>query len=488
MRPFFIAAALVSLITTGVRATPPKLPELKPLHFRVPKGKRFELSNKLVVYFLEDHELPQVQLSVMFHGGAVADPADKIGLTSLYAAIWPYGGTKKIKADELTKELELMASSVHAGAGEESVGLSLFSLSKNFDRTLDLFAQIMVAPSLDAGKLEVEKKKVLAGIARRNDEPRNIAAREFKRVVYGPNSPWGWRTEPATIQKISRRDLVELHRRLIHPNNAVVSVSGDITEAELKRKLEWALGSKVWPMAAVESPAVGLSPGSSSRAIYLAHKKTAQQSAIRLGRLGVSRHHPDFFKLKVLDEILGGGFSSRLFRNIRSRKGLAYSVGSGFTTPQVDGLMLCAVGTKAETTVRAIEEVLAEIESLRQAPPTDEELEIAKSQLINSFVQNFRTTDQTAGRIAELEFYGYSSDYLDTYTDHLAKVSKDDVWQAAKKYWDPKNALILVVGNPEKFDKDLSSLGAVKILDPDSGAIKEPHEQNPRGDQKSAQE
>lgn len=466
----------ILIFLTPLGALPPRLDPPKPLNFSVPKTKRFELSNKAVIHLLEDQELPQIQMTIKLPSGEIYDPSDKIGLASLYASVLPHGGTKKLDADALTKELELMGSSISAGPADESLSIDLFSLKKNFPRTLEILGLLIQEPELDADKLDTEKKKRVAAIQRRNDEPRQIVGREFRRMVYGPESPWGRRTEIRTIQSVSRRDLLDFHRKNIVPNKAIVAVSGAITEAELKGLIETSLGEKSWPnqpqwQAPVAPP---LAQSEIKRTIYLIPKETAQQTAVRLGHFGVERHHPDTFRLTVFNEILGGGFTSRLFRNVRSRKGLAYSVGSGFTQPKVKGLLLSAVGTKAETTAQAIEEVIDEIESLKKEKVTDEEMSTAKGQIINSFLANFRTSHQTAHQIADLEFFQYPSDYLDKYTDNIDKVAALDVLNMAVQYWNPEKAIIVVVGNPKKFDRDLSTLGPVKILDAESGAVAQP--------------
>ena len=469
------ASAHLGIPASFLHAVPPQFEPPKPLNFVVPKAKHFELSNKAGVYFLEDQELPQIQLTIMLPIGSIYDPADKAGLSSLFASVLPYGGTKKTSADVLTKELELMGSSIRAGASEESFSINLFCLSKNFSKTLELLSQIVREPMMDAGKLETEKKKLIAAIHRRNDEPRQIVNREFRRMIYGPDSPWGRRIEIRTIQNVSRRDLMDYQRKYLMPNHAIVTVSGAISEADLIARLEAALGRNVWAQGAWDAPEVKDADISGpERTVYLVAKTATEQSAIRLGHYGVERHHPDYFKLKVLDELLGGGFSSRLFRNVRSRKGLAYGVWSNFSTPRVKGLLMAGVGTKSETTVEAIEEVLKEIQMFKQYPVTQEELLIAKSQIIYSFLQNFRASHQIAEQVGQLELLGYPRDYLDTYTANIDKVTAQDILSMATHYWSPEKAVILVVGNPKKFDRDLSTLGPVKILDAESGQVSEP--------------
>lgn len=453
-------------------AVPPKLPEPQPLNFKVPNAKRFELSNKLVVYLIEDKELPQVQMTLTFHAGAIFEPADKVGLSSLLAALLPHGGTKQLKADAITKELELMGSSISAGTGEEAFTVSLFSLTKNLGRTLELFRQVVTQPAFDNAKLEVEKKQTIEAINRRNDEPRAIVSREFRRMMYGADSPWGRRSEIKTVKAVARGDLARFQESYFKPNNAILTVSGDVEQSAIQAALEEKLGQKAWPEMPVVLPSADFKPlARSQRAVFFVAKESVAQSVVRLGVFGIRRHDPDYFALELMNEILGGGFTSRLFRNVRSRQGLAYSVGSNYTNPSVEGIVYAAVGSKSQSTVQAAQSVIKEIQMMKEAPPTEEELSVAKNQLVNSFVKNFGTTRQTVGQIANLEFYGYPKNYLDNYTKNLAAIRGEDVVRVATKYWKPQDALIVVVGNPKEFDQDLSVLGPVKVLNPETGEV-----------------
>lgn len=470
----FLALALISGILAPVQAVPPNLPEPKPIQFKIPKTKRFVLSNGIIVHLLEDKELPQIQLSGFFKGGAIYDAGNKTGLSGIFSAVLPNGGTKRLDPDALTRELELMGSSIGASGSEEHFSVSFFSLTRNFDWTLGLFSEILREPRLDAKKLDIEKKKIIGDIERRNDDPMDIARREFRRMLYGPQSPWGRRIEKETIGSISRKDLVDYHARYFRPAGLILAVSGDITEEALKAKLEAQLGSSKWSGQAAALPSLEPVNPENRRVVYLVDKPAVQQSSIRMGHFGVKRHNPDHFALEVMNEILGGGgFASRLIRNVRSRKGLAYSVGSGLTEPGDYGVMIAGIGTKTKTTSKAIKEVLAEIQSMKDAPPTEEELRIAKDGLINSFYANFRYSQQIVNQTASMEYYGYPADWLEKYQARLSVVSAEEVVRASTKYLKPDHALMVVVGNRKDFDEDLSVWGPLKLLDPETGLAKD---------------
>ncbi len=471
LKTFALLVVANCLLITSAMAVPPNFPPIKPLELKIPQAKRFELSNRLIVYLIEDHELPQVQMTALLRTGSIYDPEDKIGLSQIFAAVLPYGGTKTLDPDAVTKELELIGSSISAGSGAESLSVSLFSLTKNLAKTFAIYSEILREPRLDAKKLDVEKQKTIGAIARRNDEPRSIARREFSRMLYGAHSPWGRRVETRTIEAITRKDLLAFHLRYTLPNNTMLIVSGDIDEKSLKEMLDKSLGEGVWATGPLQLPPLENVTPKTERLVYLVEKPEAEQSAIRIGHFGIQRNSPDYFAFTIMNEILGGGFSSRLFRNVRSRKALAYAVGSGFTEPRDWGIFYAGIGTKAPSTYQAIDEVLNEIQTLKDEAPEGEEVELAKNQLINSYVQNFSNSHQSAMEIANVEFFDHPKDWLENYTANLSKVTKEDIIRVAKKYLNPEQAVILVVGNPKKFDRNLSTLGKIVLLDPEKGTI-----------------
>ncbi|MBI4057002.1 MAG: insulinase family protein [Elusimicrobia bacterium] len=448
-------------LATQTQATLPPLPPTPEIQIRLPRSDRFVLDNGMVVYFMENHDLPLLHLKAMVHTGDVYDTPEKIGLASLMAIVQRSGGTKHYAPEQLDEELEYMAISMGTTMEEESGGLSLTSLSQHAEKAIDLFTEVLRFPVFDKGKLEIERNKTLEEIRRRNDEPRQIVRRESYRILYGPKHPYGWRPEISTINNISREDLLQFHRTYYHPNNTLLVVAGDISKQKLVQELNRTLGD--WKKTEVKLATVPPVKPETHKQVYL-FSKPINQASLRFIQFGLKRHDPDEFNLEVLNEILGGGFASRLFSRVRSRQGLAYSVGSRYTKPSDWGSFFVTCGTKNESAVKAAREIFKNLDEIRQKPVAREELSYGKGSLMNSFVFNFTTPFNIAEQQANLEFYGYPSDYLETYLHHIKRVQSADLLRTAQKWIKPESMAIVVVGNPKKFDQPLTTLGPVKEM------------------------
>ncbi|MBI4055756.1 MAG: insulinase family protein [Elusimicrobia bacterium] len=453
-------------IGTFAYALPPKLPKFPELKFQPPKALRTKLSNGIVLYLLEDGELPLLQISATIRAGAQYDPPEKIGLGELLARTQRTGGTKKYDAETLNRKLESLGASIETGMDLESAGVSASALSKDSDLLLELFAQVLTEPSFDSKKLEIERAQALEEVRRRNDEPRAIASRELPRELYGKDHPYGWRKESQTLRSIRRKDLLRYHRRFFRPENTLLAVSGDFQASEMMKALEKLLGS--WRGKGRSQPAAVLpvQPRAARRVIL--YEKPVTQSAIRMGHFGLKRHHPDHFSFEVLNDILGGNpFSSRLFANIRSRQGLAYYAASRFTEPSDWGTFFIALGTKNSTAARAIRAVLAELEKIRREPVSASELRLAKESLANSFVFNYSDSHQITTQQMQLEYYGFPEDYLNTYVPKIKAVTRRQVLEAAQKHLSPEELVLLVVTDPKQLDASLEEFGRVEGRQPD---------------------
>jgi len=257
--------------------------------------------------------------------------------------------------------------------------------------------------------------------------------------------------------------MAAFHARYFHPNNIVLAVSGDITRQDLRKKLERAFGD--WKKASVEFPPVPeLSPKIEKKVLFA--QKDVSQSVIRMGHLGIEKSNPDLYAIKVMDFILGGnGFNSRMMMEIRNNQGLAYNAASYFDVGRrYPGLFLAETETKNETTARAIRLMLDIIGDVTKEPVKDGEIALAKESIINSFVFGFTKTDIIVNQRARLEFYGYPDGYLENYRTNIARVTKDDILRAAKKYLHPDAMTLVVVGDRKKFDQPLVAFGEVKEL------------------------
>ena len=426
--------------------------------------RRIALGNGMVIFLQEDRELPLIQATLRIRGGSREEDAAKVGLVSIYGQAWRTGGTRKRTGDQLDDYLEARAARVETGGGLDSTTVSLNCLKENFDDAFDVFLELLREPELRPDKIELAEKQLHTGIARRNDNPQGILFRESAKLGYGPASPYARHPEYATIDAVTRDDLLAWHRRYVHPGNMVLGLVGDFDTRTMETTLRKAFGS--WPRgpAAAKVPAAGTpatAPG-----YYFVAKDDVNQSSIRMVHLGTTVDNPDYYAITVMNEVFGGSFAARLFTNVRSKKGLAYAVsGSVGTTHDHPGLFSVFTSTKSGTTAAAIDALYEEIDNIKKVPPTAEELQRARESLLNSFIFRVDSRAKVLFEKMTYEFYGYPLDFLERYPAAIEKVTAADVARAAQKYVDKGKLAVLVVGKAADFDRPLSSFGPVTTID-----------------------
>ncbi|MGC1962928.1 MAG: pitrilysin family protein, partial [Candidatus Sulfotelmatobacter sp.] len=300
------------------------IPPLPAFHPQQPK--RIELSNGMVIFLQEDHELPLIDGSARIRGGSRDEPANKVGLVDIFGEVWRTGGTKTQTGDQLDDFLEVRAAKVETGGGSDSTTIGLSCLKGDFDDVFKVFADLLQNPEFRADKLDLAQKQAQDSISRRNDEVGEIAARESAKLAYGADNPYAREPEYATVAAVTRQDLIDWHHTYVHPNNVILGISGDFDAAAMEAKLRAAFES--WPKGP-ELPKDDIQYHPAKPGYYLIPKEDVNQSNIRMVTLGITRNNPDYYAITVFNEAFGGGFSSRLFNDIRTRRGLAYHVGGG---------------------------------------------------------------------------------------------------------------------------------------------------------------
>lgn len=436
----------------------PKLPVFHPA-----QPKRVELANGMVVFLQEDHELPTIDGTARIRGGERSVPGNKVGLTDIYGEVWRTGGSKTQTGDQLDDFLEQRAAKVETSGGADSTTISFSCLKEDFDDVFRAFEDLLRNPEFRAEKIEIAQKGLYDGISRRNDDPGQIAGREAAKLVYGQTSPYARVAEYATVAAVTRQDLVLWHSEHVHPNNIIFGIVGDFDSARMEARLReafgaWAKGPSVQDSESRPEPA---KPG-----FYQVEKTDVNQSNIQLVGLGITRKSPDYYAITVFNEAFGGGFSSRLFSDIRTTKGLAYGVGGGVGSSwDHPGVLRLAMSTKSKTTIESIQALDQEIADLAKHPIDEEEIKRAKDSILNSFVFRFDSADKVLQEKMSYEFYGYPLDFLEKFQTGIGKVTAADVARVAAKYVHRDQMSVLVVGNVGEFDKPLSTLGTVTKLD-----------------------
>ena len=443
--------------------------------FRPQQPHRLELSNGMVIFLQEDHELPLIRGTARIRGGARDEPAEKLGLVNIYGQVWRTGGTHSKTGDQLDDYLEARAAKVETAGGLDSTTVSWDCLKDNLDDVFKVFLEVLREPQFSDDKLPLAKNQVNTLISRRNDDPFGIAFREASKLVYGADSPYARTAEYATVAAVTRDDLMSWHQRYVYPNDIILGVVGDFDSGAMETKLRQAFDS--WPKGSAAPKHQASSFRGPKPGVYFVAKEDVTASTVQKVDLGTTRDNPDYYAIEVFNEFFGGGFSSRLFSNIRSKKGLAYAVGGGVGTEfDHPGVLRLFMGTKSATTAAAIDAFNAELDALKTNPATPEELTKAKESILNSFVFRFDSKEKVLRERMTYEFYGYPADFLERYRAGIEKVSIEDVSRVAGKYVHKDKLATLVVGKAADFDRPLSSFGAVSNIDitipPPPGAAK----------------
>jgi zinc protease len=460
----FAAATFATIPQAAAQATSWQQVPIPPLPaFKPQQPKRIELKNGMVIFLQEDHELPLIDGTARIRGGSVNEPAAKTGLVDIYSEVWRTGGTKSQTGDQLDDFLEVRAAKVETGGGPDSTTIGFSCLKADLDEVFKAFVDVLENPEFRADKIDIAQKEEGDGISRRNDDASEIAHRESVKLAYGPDNPYARVPEYSTVAAITRQDLIDWHGRYVHPNNIILGISGDFDSAAMEDRLRAAFDA--WPKGpALPKDDVHYAPAKPG--YYLVPKDDVNQSNIHMVGLGITRDNPDYYAIGVFNEAFGGGFSSRLFNDIRTKRGLAYgvggSIGSNFGHP---GMLQISIGTKSSTTIEAIQAAYENIDNLAKQPITDDEIQHAKDAILNAFIFRLDSPDKILDERMTYEYYGYPPDWLDKYQAEIKKVTAADVNRVAAKYLHKDQLAVLVVGNTKDFDKPLSSLGAVKQID-----------------------
>ena len=425
-----LAGLAATAVSEAQQARPWEQIPIPPLHaFHPQQPKRIELKNGIVIFLQEDHELPFISGSVLIPGGSRDVEPAQAGLVDLYGQAWRTSGSEKMNGDAMDEFLEARAAHIETSGDVDSTALAWDSLKGDADQVFALAMDLLFHPRFDAQKLELARQQELA-----------------------------------TIARVKLADLEEWHDRSLR-GRLIVGISGDFDSEAMEAKVRAAFEGlpAVTYQPARRDEFAGPRPG-----VYFINKPDVNQSNVEIVALGTDRRNPDRATLAVMNDILGGGFASRLFQTVRTELGLAYAVGGGFALPyDHPGTLRVEVITKSASTVDATRASLAEIAGLKRKPFTETELKRAKDDILNSFLFRYDTPGKILRERELLEFYGYPADYLETYKAEVEKVRLQDLTAAAAKYVQPEKLAVLVVGNGAEIKPGLEglNLGAVMPID-----------------------
>ena len=457
------ALLLISGCTTPLPSHPDQL-HYPALAFRLPEVETLVLDNGIRLYLKEDRELPLVQITALTGAGAITTPKEKAGFAELFASTWRSGGAGDWSPEELDELLDHIAADLGTEMDPYSAQLELSVRAQDLAQGVAILANMLRRPGFATERLELARLQAQEYVRRQNDNPGAISRRLLMAALY-PDNYLGYTPTHDTLANISQQDLTGFHKTYFAPNNLWLAVSGDFERDRLLQLLQQNFGD--WaerevpeqPLPAVARPESGL--------IQVVAKELPQTTIV-IGDLGLTKDHPDQYAVRVFNYILGGGsFNSRMMREIRSNRGLAYPAYSYFQVGRrLPGPFVAGTETKNATVVQAVNLTRDIMTELMSNPVTEDELRLAKESQINSFVFGFENTHSVVNRQMTLTFFGYPADYLSRYRDRIAAVSAEDVQRVARTYVDLSRQQLVLVGDPGEYRAELEQLG-LPVVDVD---------------------
>ncbi len=401
----------------------------------------------------------------MFRGGSVFDPPGKEGLAAMACGMVRQGGTRTLAADALDEELDRMAGSVSVGAGQESLAAGFSFLSRDLGRGIEIFADILRNPVFDEKRFGLTKMVAAQGIQRSLQNPGGVLARAFNSLTH-PGHPYGNLVTAPSVASLTKEDLAAFHGKWFHPETFVFGIAGDFRRDDLVARLEKAFAGwekspeplPKWPAPFERKYAGGH---------YVVAMPKVTQTNIRMGHWGPPQNSVDRVHFTVMNLVLGGGgFWSRMPKVVRTKEGLAYSVGCGLARASQGSVFQASVETKAETSYRAVTLMRSLMAEIREQPVTAEELSLAKESILNQFVQVIENPGTLAGMYASNEFQEYPADWLTKFREIVRATTLEDVQRIAKEYLRPDAMTLVLVGDPTLFDAAPEDLGAAQAIAP----------------------
>jgi zinc protease len=471
-----LAGALIAMtITAGTAAAQDRIPvpKGKPApKVEVPSIQKTKLSNGLSVWLIEHHELPVVAFNLVLQSGSANDPLAAPGLASMTSDVLDEG-TPTRDALKISDELESIGANLGVSSGTDGAFVSLRTLTKHLDKALAVYADVISSPVFPQKEFDRLKSQRLASLMQQKDQPTAIAGNAFAHILYTAKHPYGLNSmgTTASVEAMTREDLVAFYNAYYRPGNATLIVVGDVKRDGLIAKLETLFaGWKDAPVAAFNVPAP---EPVRARKVYLIDKPGAPQSEIRIGYPALARSTPDYFPVFLMNRMLGGQFASRINMNLREKRGFTYGARSGFSFNKGVGPFTASAGVMAEKTDSSLIEFLYEIDLMREKGMTDDEMSFVKKGLIGNFALNFETPSQLASMMQNIILYGLPDDYYSTYLQNIEKVTPVDVLRVSKQYLDTSKMALVVVGDLGTIRPGIeaSKLGEIVVCNTDGDPL-----------------
>ena len=428
---------------------------------KVPAHQRFVLPNGLTIVLMAKKDVPMIAFSGFVRGGSLADPADKPGVASLVAGLLDRGAGKR-NAYEFADALEGVGGTFAATAGAESIGVNGQFLARDRALMIELLADALLRPRLDAQEFESYRAREIEFIKSAKDsDPSQIVGIYGRAALFGSH-PYGRPQggSERSLAEISLEDVKAYHAKNFGPNNATLVFAGDIDARWMRQSLSEAFGK--WAKLAVPAPTLAAAPRVTGRRVWLVDSPGSVQTYFWLGNVGVDRRYSGRPALDLMNTLYGGRFTSILNTELRIKSGLSYGASSRFTRGSTPGEFAIRSFTQTDNTVKAVDLALETLGRLKHGDLAPEMLESSRSYVLGQFPLQLETAAHWASTLSDLEFYGLGKDYIEDYGPALLKV---DLAEAAAVTADafprPDDLVMVLIGDAAKIREGVAKYGTV---------------------------
>lgn len=445
------------------------------LEVKLPRPQEADLPNGLHLIVLEDHRAPLVTFQLLVRGaGGYYDPADLPGAANFTAALMREG-TATRRSQQLSEQLERMAATLNVTAGMSSpdATLSGSSLSENFAQLFEIAADVLLHPSFADAELAIYKQRTGAQLVQQRSNPGFLAAERFAQVVYGSHPASRVAPSPDALQAVTREQLAAFHKSHYAPDYAALAVAGDTTMKDVQALVDAQLAD--WKKAGATEPAVAEPPALGPARVYLVARPSSVQTNLVVGTQAINRTSPDYDAVQLMNKIIGGGPTGRLFMHLREDKGYTYGAYSNASALRYRGDWQASTEVRTEVTDPALRDLLAELSTMRDETVPEKDLQIARRAMVASFALSLESPQQILGYYTTRWLYRLPADYWDKYPERVMAVTGAQVQEVSKKYLDPARLQIVAVGDASKIQTDLAKYGALEVYDAEGKRVSGAH-------------
>jgi len=430
------------------------------LRVKFPRPSEARLKNGMSVMVLEDHRTPSFSMTILIRASSLQEPPELAGVVADATAYLLRQGTKTRDARQIAETLAELGGSLSASAGHRGVSVSISGLTDNLDELLELLADVLLNPAFPQSELDNLVRRQLSSLQAMRAQPAFLANERLYAILYPNDARKITAPSAEALKRLSRQHVVQYYNANYKPAGGMIGIAGDITLKEMLPRLEKLLGG--WQGAPPPLPKLPLEPPIRERRVALIDRPNSVQTYLMVANRAIGRRDPDYIACTLLNQVLGSGPASRLFRNIREEKGYTYGISSGFSATWYYNDFGASTSVRTEVTEAALNEILKEFRDVRERLAPADELDGARRALVGSFARSLESTAGVLSRAMELKDYGLPADYWDRFPEQIMKLSPERVREAARKYVPVDNIQIVAVGDASKIREPLKKFGPVE--------------------------